>query len=314
MAAHGARAAGRAHAAHRCTDVNCLAGSGTPPHPRRFCRGCSSWAGPRAAILLIDTRWGAGDANRIRRYAGELVALGPDVILAPWQRDFGAVAASDPRHTDRVRACSPIRSAPATSIAWRGRAATPLGLPTTNTASVESGWNCLKQVAPGVTRVGVIRDATISAGLGLFAAIHSLAPSVGIEVIPINVRDVGEIERAIANFARSPNGGLIVTSGPLAVVHRDLIITLSAQHKLPTVYYERSFVTDGGLISYGPNLVDQFRRATGYVDRILKGAMPADLPVQAPTTYDLAINLKAAKAIGLAVPPSVLARADEVIE
>jgi putative ABC transport system substrate-binding protein len=172
----------------------------------------------------------------------------------------------------------------------------------------------LKQIAPSVTRAGIIRDAAISAGLGLFAAIHSLAPSIGLEVIPVNVRDAGEIERAVAALARSSNSGLIVTSSPLAVVHRNLIITLAARHKLPTIYYGREFVTDAGLISYGPDLVDQFRRAAGYVDRILKGEKPADLPVQAPTKYELVINLKTAKALGLTVPPTLLARADEVIE
>ena len=285
------------------------------PEPRTaaFLQGLQQLGRTEGRNLHIDTRWGAGDANRIRRYAGELVALGPDVILAPGSATLGPLLqATRAIPIVFVHVPDPVGAGYIDSLARPGGNATGF---THYEYSISGKWlELLKQVAPSVTRVGVIRDATISAGLGLFAAIHSLAPSVGIEVIPINVRDVGEIERAIANFARSPNGGLIVTSGPLAVVHRDLIITLSAQHKLPTVYYERSFVTDGGLISYGPNLVDQFRRATGYVDRILKGEKPADLPVQAPTTYDLAINLKTAKAIGLTVPPTLLAHADEVIE
>src|SRR5450759_1154269 len=172
----------------------------------------------------------------------------------------------------------------------------------------------LKEIAPSVTRAAVLRDPTIPAGIGQFAVIQSVAPSLGIEVNAINVHDPGEIERAITAFARTGNGGLIVTANPGTVIHRDLIITLAARHKLPAVYNGRQFVADGGLISYGPNLVDQTRQAAVYVDRILKGEKPSNLPVQAPTRYELAINLKTAKAIGLTMPPSVLTRADEVIE
>jgi putative tryptophan/tyrosine transport system substrate-binding protein len=172
----------------------------------------------------------------------------------------------------------------------------------------------LKQIAPGVKRVAVLRDATIASGIGQFGAIQSAAPSLGMEPSPVNVRDVGEIERDISTFARSSDGGVIVTASPEASRHRDLIITLAARHRLPTVYAYRSFVVDGGLISYGPDMVDPHRRAAGYVDRILKGEKPADLPVQAPTKYELAINLKTARALGLDVPPPLLARADEVIE
>ena len=172
----------------------------------------------------------------------------------------------------------------------------------------------LKEIAPSVTRVAVLRDPAIAAGIGQFGAIQSVAPSLGVEVSPVNVRDAGEIERAVAAFARTSNGGLIVTASALAIVHRDLIITLAARHKLPAVYFDRFFVTGGGLISYGPDPIDQYRRAAGYVDRILKGEKPADLPVQAPTKYELVINLKTAKALGLTVPPTLLARADEVIE
>jgi putative ABC transport system substrate-binding protein len=172
----------------------------------------------------------------------------------------------------------------------------------------------LKQIVPGVTRVAVLQDPTLPAGLGQLGAIQTAAPSFGVELRPVDVRDAGEIERAVGAFARSSNGGLIVTASGLANVHRDLIIALAARHKLPAVYYERFFVAAGGLVSYGPDYVDQYRRAAGYVDRILKGEKPADLPVQNPTKYELVINLKAAKALGLEVPPTLLARADEVIE
>jgi putative ABC transport system substrate-binding protein len=181
--------------------------------------------------------------------------------------------------------------------------------------SIGAKWlELLKQIAPGLTRAAVLRDPFITAGTGQFGAIQSTGPSIGVEVSPINMRDAGEIERAVAAFARSSNGGLIVTGSALAVVHRNLIITLAARHKLPAIYFERNFVASGGLISYGPDYLDQFRRAASYVDRILKGEKPADLPVQAPTKYKLVINLKASKEIGLTMPPTLLATADEVIE
>ena len=172
----------------------------------------------------------------------------------------------------------------------------------------------LKEIVPSVTRAAVLRDPSLGSGTSQFAAIPAVAPSLRVEVNPVNMRDAGEIERGLAAFARSPNGGLIATAGAAATRHRDLIVTLAARHKLPAVYYERSFVAAGGLISYGPDFVDQYRRAAGYVDRILKGEKPADLPVQAPTKFELVINLKTAKALGLTVPPTLLARADEVIE
>jgi putative ABC transport system substrate-binding protein len=172
----------------------------------------------------------------------------------------------------------------------------------------------LKQIAPRMTRAAVLRDPLIAAGIGQFAAIQAVAPSFGVELSPVDVRDAGEIEGAIAGFAREPNGGLIVTASPLAAAHRDLIMTLAARHRLPAIYPFRFNVTSGGLISYGPDPIDQFRRAAAYVDRILKGEKPADLPVQAPTKFELAINLKTAKALGLDVPATVLARADAVIE
>jgi putative ABC transport system substrate-binding protein len=172
----------------------------------------------------------------------------------------------------------------------------------------------LKEVAPTVTRAAVMRDPAIASGIGQFGIIQAVASSVGVEVVPLNLRDPGEIEQAVTAFARTPNGGLIMTGSGLANVHRDLVVALAARHKLPAVYFDHSFVTAGGLISYGPDFVDLYRRAAGYIDRILKGEKPADLPVQAPTKYELVINLKAAKALGLELPASVLARADEVIE
>jgi putative ABC transport system substrate-binding protein len=172
----------------------------------------------------------------------------------------------------------------------------------------------LKEMAPGMKRIAVLRDPAISAGIGQFGSIQTAAPSVGVELTPINVRDATEIEQSVRRFARSADGGLIVTTSASVLAHRDLIITLAAQHKLPAVYYARFYVTNGGLVSYGPDYVDQYRRAASYVDRILKGEKPADLPVQAPTKYELVINLKTAKALGLEIPPTLLARADEVIE
>jgi putative ABC transport system substrate-binding protein len=181
--------------------------------------------------------------------------------------------------------------------------------------AISGKWlELLKQIAPSVTRAAVLWDPTIPSGIGQFAIIQSVAPSVGIEVSPVNMRDAAETERAVAAVAREPNSGLIVTASALSVAHGDLIVTLAARHKLPAIYYRRLYVTGGGLISYGPDVVDQLRRAAGYVDRILKGETPADLPVQAPTKYELVINLKTAKALGLTVPPTLLARADEVIE
>ena len=263
--------------------------------------------------VRIDYRWGAGDADRIRKYAAELVALAPDVILAS-----GSATVAPLLQATRtvpivfVQVADPVGAGFVESLARPGGNATGFTL---FEYGISGKWlELLKQIAPAVTRVAVLRDPAHPAGTGQFGAIQSVAPSLGVEVSPINMRDAGEIERAIAAFARASNGGLIVTASALAVAHRDLIVTLAARHKLPAVYYRRLFVTDGGLISYGPDLVDQYRRAAGYVDRILKGEKPADLPVQAPTKYELVINLKTAKALGLDVPPTLLARADDVVE
>ena len=263
--------------------------------------------------VRIDYRWAAGNAEDYRKYAAELVALAPDVILAPGS--FGVAPLLQATRTVPivfVIVPDPVGAGFVESLARPGGNATGFML---FEYGLSAKWlELLKEIAPGVTRAAVLRDPAITAGIGQFAVIQSVAPSVGVEVSPINVRDAGEIERAVTAFARSANGGLIVTASALAIVHRDLIIALAARHKLPAVYFERFFVTGGGLISYGPDFVDQFRRAAGYVDRILKGEKPADLPVQAPTKYELVINLKTAKALGLDVPPTLLARADEVIE
>jgi putative tryptophan/tyrosine transport system substrate-binding protein len=263
--------------------------------------------------VRIDTRWATANAAGIRRHAAELAALAPDVILAHGASTVGPLLQA----TRTVPIVFPVVVDPVgagfvDSLARPGGNAT--GFMSVE-YSISGKWlELLKQIAPGVTRVAVLRDSTQGSGTSQFAAIQSVAPSLRVEVNPVNMRDATEIERAVAAFARSPNGGLIVTSGAGAQLHRDLIIPLAARHKLPAVYSERFFVAAGGLISYGSDFIDQYRRAAGYVDRILKGEKPADLPVQAPTKYELVINLKTAKALGLTVPPSLLARADEVIE
>jgi len=263
--------------------------------------------------IRIDYRWAAGDADRFRRYAAELVALTPDVILAN-----GSAAAGPLLQATRavpivfVLVPDPVGAGFVNSLARPGGNATGF---TQFEYSIGAKWlELLKEIAPGVTRVAVIRDTALAAGTGQWGAIQSVAPSVGVEVSPVNMFDAPEIERAIAAFARSANGGLILTASTLAAQHRELIIRLAARHKLPAVYYERYYTSSGGLISYGPDSIDHYRRPAGYVDRILKGEKPADLPVQAPTKYELIINLKTAKALGLTVPPTLLARADEVIE
>ncbi len=229
--------------------------------------------------MRFDYRWAAGNPDRIHSYAAELVALAPDVILAT------------------------------------ASAATAALLQASFEYGIAGKWlELLKQIAPAVTRAAVIRDPNISSGIGQWAVIQAMAPSMGVELSLINMRDAGAIERDITAVARSSNGGLIVTATPLATQHRELIIRLAGDHKLPAIYFERYFVSGGGLISYGPYMVDQYRQAAGYVDRILKGEKPADLPVQAPTKYELVVNLKTAKALGISAPSTLLARADEVIE
>ena len=263
--------------------------------------------------VRIDTRWATADADAIRRHAAELAALAPDVMLAHGGLTVGAIQQA----TRAVPIVFPVFVDPVgagivESLARPGGNATGF---MSYEYSLSGKWlELLKQIAPNVTRAAVLRNPGFPSGLAQFGAIQAVAPSLRMEVNPVSIRDAGEIERAVAAFARDANGGLIVAASTLANSHRELIVALAARHKLPAVYFERSFVAAGGLISYGPDFVDQYRQAASYVDRILKGERPADLPVQAPTKYELVINLKTAKALGLNVPPSVLARADEVIE
>jgi putative tryptophan/tyrosine transport system substrate-binding protein len=263
--------------------------------------------------VRIDFRWGAGNAERIRRDAAELVALAPDVLLAPGTSTLEPLLqATRVVPIVFVHVADPVGGGFVESLAHPGGNTTGF---TNLEYGISGKWlELLKQLAPRVTRAAVLRDSTVSSGTAQFAAIQAVAPSLGVEVSPVNVRNASEIERGVAAIARAANGGLIVPAGGWAVRHRDLIIARAGQHKLPAVYYDRYFVTAGGLISYGPDLVDQYRQAAGYIDRILKGEKPADLPVQMPTKYQIVLNLKAAKALGLDVPPSILARADEVIE
>ena len=263
--------------------------------------------------VQIDVRWGENDADLSRRYAQELIALAPDIFLAA-----GTVSVTALQHITRTlpivfaTGADPVGAGFVDTLARPGGNITGF---TTYEYGFSGKWlELLKQIAPQVTRAAVIRNAANPSGVGQFGAIQAVAPSVGVEVSPIGVYDTGETERAVAAFARSANGGLIETSSALASVPRDLIITLAARHKLPAVYTFRYMVTAGGLVSYGPDLLDQFGHAAGYVDRILKGEKPADLPVQQSTKVELIINLKTARALGLTLPVSLLGRADEVIE
>jgi putative ABC transport system substrate-binding protein len=263
--------------------------------------------------LEIDIRWGNANTAEIQRHAAELAALAPDVILAAGTSTAGPLL----QVTRTVPivftvAVDPVGAGLVDSLARPGGNATGF---LSSEYGLGGKWlELLKQIAPGVTRVAVLRNSDIASGPAQFGVIQAAAPSLRVEVSPLNLRDAPEIERAVAAFAHSSNGGLIVTSSGLAQQHRDLIVTLAARHKLPAVYPERSYVAAGGLISYGPDYVDQFREAAGYVDRILRGEKPADLPVQAPTRYETVINLKTANTLGLEIPPTLLARADEVIE
>jgi putative ABC transport system substrate-binding protein len=263
--------------------------------------------------VRIDTRWGAGDADRIRISVAELVALVPDVILAVGGTVVGPLLQAT-RTVPIVftQTSDPVGAGFVASLARPGGNATGFTLFEFGTGAK---WlELLKEVAPSVTRAAVLRDPAIPAGIGQFAVIQAAAASFGVEVRAVDVRDLGEIERAVTALAAETHGGLIVTASAVAVVHRDQIVTLAVQHKLPAVYFQRFFVNVGGLISYGPDSIDPHRRAAGYVDRILKGEKPADLPVQAPTKYELVINMKTAQALGLTMPDKLLALADEVIE
>jgi ABC-type uncharacterized transport system substrate-binding protein len=263
--------------------------------------------------VRIDYRWSAANVDDIRRYAAELVALAPDVILATSGNTVGALQqASASMPIVFAGTVDPVGSGFVDSLARPGGNTTGFLL---FEYSLSGKWlELLKQIAPRTTRAAILRDTDNPAGNAQFGAIQAVAPSLGVEVSPFNMRNASEIERAVTAFARSANAGLVVTGSPSGTIHRNLIIALAARNKLPTVYPFRFFVTEGGLISCGADFVDQYRRAANYVDRILKGEKPADLPVQAPTKYELVINLKTAKALGLEIPPTLLARAEEVIE
>ena len=278
-----------------------------------FLQGLQEFGWAIGRNVIIDIRWSTGNNTDFRKYAMELVALGPEVILA-YSSDVVAPLLQVTRTVPIVFAVvvDPVGAGYVDSLARPGGNITGF---TVFEYSMSGKWlQLLKEIAPGVTRVAVLRDPSIASGPAEFAVIQAAAPSLGVELRPVDVRDEGEIERALALFAQSPNSGLIVISGAQAISHRDLIIALAARHRLPAVYYDRYWAAAGGLISYGPDYLDQLRRAASYVDRILKGEKPADMPVQAPTKYELVINLKTAKALGLTVPPSLLSRADEVIE
>jgi ABC-type uncharacterized transport system substrate-binding protein len=263
--------------------------------------------------MRIDIHWATARADEIRKHATELVALAPDVILAHGASTVGPLLQA----TRTVPIVFPLVSDPVgagfiESLARPGGNATGF---MTHEYSMGGKWlELLKEIVPALTRVAVLRDPTQGSGTSQFAVIQAMAPAFRVAVNPVNVRDSSEIERAVETLGPSAHGGLIVATGGSAIVHRDLIVTLAARHKLPAIYFERLFVAAGGLISYGANEVDQYRQAASYVDRILKGEKPADLPVQAPNTFEMVINLKAAKALGIEMPPSLLARADEVIE
>jgi len=277
-----------------------------------FHQGLQEWGWTLGRNARIDVRWGV-DADSTRRYAAEVVGLAPDVILATASAAMGAL-----QQTTRtvpivfVGIVDPVGAGFVESLARPGGNTTGF---TPFEYSLSGKWlELLKEIAPGVKRAAVLRDPTVGSGVGQYAIIQAVAPSLGVELRPIDVREPADIERAIVTFAQVPNGGLIIVAAPSTAVHRNLIITLAAHHQLPAVYGFPYYARSGGLIAYGPDIVSSYRRAAGYVDRILKGAKPADLPVQAPTKYELVINLSTARALGLDVPPTLLARADEVIE
>src|SRR5262252_1076011 len=279
-----------------------------------FAQGLAELGWTVGRNVRIEYRWGAGDLDRFRRYAAELIALSPDVVLATAGSIVGAFQqASRTVPIVFVTTIDPVGGGWVESLSRPGTNAT--GFASYEFSMSGKRLELLKEIAPGVKRVAVIRDPSVPAGSGGLAAIQTVVPSLGVELTPVGVRDAGDIERAITGFARGSKGGLILV-GPTSSVarYRDLIIALAARHRLPAIYSSRLFVTGGGLISYAPDSFDPYRRAAGYVDRILKGEKPADLPVQAPTKYELVINLKTARALGLEVPATLLARADEVIE
>ena len=278
-----------------------------------FLQGLQEFGWAVGRNVRIDTRWAAGDPTLYRKFVPELIALAPDIILASGTSSMAPLhQATSTTPIVFVGIVDPIGGGFVTSLARPGGNATGFAL---IEYAISAKWlELLKQIAPGVTRVAVFRNPALTSGTGQFAAIQAVASPFGVELVPMDVRDRAEIERALAAFARETNGGLIVTTSQLGQANRDLIIKLAARHRLTAVYPQRLYVTSGGLISYGPDFVEQYRKAAGYVDRILKGEKPGDLPVQAPTKYELVINLKTAKALGITMPSSLLARADEVIE
>jgi putative tryptophan/tyrosine transport system substrate-binding protein len=278
-----------------------------------FLRGLQPFGWADSRNLRIDYRWGGGNAGHMRSYAAELIALAPDVVVAGGSEAMAAFKQAT-RNVPIVfvNVGDPVGAGFVDSLSRPSGNATGF-MPFEHGLSPK--WlELLKEIAPGVTRVAVIRDAAIAAGIGQLGAIRAVSSSSGMEVSPIGVGDAPEIERAVSAFAHGPSGGMIVTASPSTAFHRDLIISLAVRHRLPAIYPLRLFADSGGLISYGADTVDQYRLAASYVDRILRGEKPADLPVQAPTKYELVINLKTAKALGLEIPPMLLARADEVIE
>jgi putative tryptophan/tyrosine transport system substrate-binding protein len=308
----------RAQQSERVRVVCILAGisadmPGADAQERAFLEGLRQLGWTPGRDVRIEWRWGGGDEATTRKHAGELIALAPDVIVATGS--LGAELMLKATHTIPivfVVTPDPVGSGYVESVSRPGGNATGFMMFEYNLCGK---WlELLKEIAPSLNRAAVLRDPATPAGIGQFAVIQSVAPSVGIEASPIDLRDPDQIEPAIARFAQRPNGGIIITASGIGGANVNSIITAAARYKLPAVYVQRPFVAAGGLISYGPNFPDQFRRAADYVDRILKGGKPADLPVQAPNKYELAINLKTAKVLGLSVPQSLLARADEVIE
>ncbi|HKA81875.1 MAG TPA: ABC transporter substrate-binding protein [Xanthobacteraceae bacterium] len=307
--------AARAQPAERVRRLGMLLGSTAPDRPdvASFLQALRQLGWSEGRNLQIEYRWGRGNAADIRKYAQELVALAPDILLVS-----GASSLTPLLQATRdlpivfTSVADPVGAGFVASMSRPGGNATGF---IQFEYSLSGKWlELLKQIAPGVTRAAVLRDPTQTAGVGQFAVIQSVASSVGIEVVPVNVRDADEIDRAVTAFAHAANGAIVVTASALTLVHLERIVALAAKLRLPAVYPRRLYVDSGGLISYGFDVVDQFRRAAGYVDRILRGEKPAELPVQAPTKYELVINLKTAKALGIDVPTTVLARADEVIE
>jgi putative ABC transport system substrate-binding protein len=277
-----------------------------------FVQGLQELGWNEGRNVRFEYRWGGGNADIIRKHAEELAALTPDVILATGNTVEQLLQVTRVVPIVFAIVQDPVGSGFVESLSQPGGNAT--GFMQFEYGLSGKWLELLKEIAPGATRAAVLRDPAITAGIGQFAVIQSVASSIGVDVSPVNLRDAGEIERAVTAFARSANGGLVVTASALSLVHSELILALAARYKLPAIYPRRSFVVAGGLISYGFDALDQIERAAGYVDRILKGEKPADLPVQAPTKYELAINLKTAKTLALEIPSSVLARADEVIE